>query len=489
VEHFDVLIIGAGISGIDAAHHLNTLRPNDSYALIESKSDIGGTWRTHTYPGIRSDSDLFTFGFAWKPWLGVPVATAEEILAYLEEAVDEIGVRDKIRFNTRVIQANWSSEDQHWVVEVEDGSGETSSVSCGFLWTCSGYYDHAKGYTPRWAGMDDFAGRLVHPQTWPDDLVTEGKKVVLIGSGATAATILPALAGKAASLTMLQRSPTYYMARPQVDEFTATLNALDLPNDWYHEIMRRRALYESEVFVERTRTEPDVVKAEMIGIAREHLGEGYDVETHFTPRYAPWKQRVARIPDGDLFAAIRAEDVEVVTDEIERFTATGLELKSGKTLEADIIIAATGLNLTMFGDVVLSVDGEVIDPAKTFTHRGVMFSGVPNLANVFGYFRTSWTMRVGLVSAYVCRLLNHMEAQKLGAITPMLRDEDADMAVRPWIDPEDFNAGYVMRSLEMMPRQGDKHPWIMTQDYYRDRVELPETDLEDGTLVYVPARA
>ncbi len=483
MEHFDVLIIGAGISGIDAAHHLNTLRPNDSYALIESKSAIGGTWRTHTYPGIRSDSDLFTFGFAWKPWMGVPVATAPEILKYLEEAVDEIGIRDKIRFNTKVISADWDSAAQHWRVEVEDDSG-AHTLTAGFLWTCSGYYDHAKGYMPRWAGMDDFAGELVHPQTWPDGLDTEGKRVVLIGSGATAATILPALARKAASLTMLQRSPTYYMARPQVDEFTETLSALGLPDEWYHEIMRRRFLYESEDFVRRTRVEPEVVKEEMIGVARDHLGPDYDVETHFTPRYMPWKQRVARIPDGDLFAAIRQGQVEVVTDEIERFTANGLVLKSGQVLEADIVISATGLNLKMFGDVVLKVDGQGFDPAQTFTHRGIMFTGLPNLANVFGYFRTAWTMRVGLVSDYVCRMLDHLETEGYASVTPKLRDEDADMAVRPWIDPEDFNAGYVMRSLDMMPRQGDKQPWVMTQDFYKDRVDLPAADFDDGTLVF-----
>ncbi|MDB9857283.1 NAD(P)/FAD-dependent oxidoreductase [Amylibacter sp.] len=486
--HFDVLIIGAGISGIDAAHHLNTLRPGTSYAILESKSEIGGTWRTHKFPGIRSDSDLFTFGFAWKPWMGVPVATAAEILAYLEEAVDEIGAREKIKFDHKVLQADWCSDSCVWRVEVEDGAGNVQTLTCGFLWTCAGYYNHAKGYTPHWAGMDDFIGTLVHPQCWPEGLKTEGKKVVLIGSGATAATILPALAGKAAALTMLQRSPTYYMARPQIDEFTETLNALDLPKEWYHEIMRRRFLHESEVFVERTKVEPDVVAAELVGVARTHLGDDYDVETHFTPSYAPWKQRVARIPDGDLFTAIRDGFVDVVTDEIERFTATGLVLKSGKVLDADIIVSATGLNLTMFGDVVLKVDGSVVDPAKTFTHRGVMFSGLPNLANVFGYFRSSWTMRAGLVSAYVCRLLEFIETMDIHAVTPQLRDEDGDMAQGPWIDPENFNAGYVMRSLDIMPRQGNKQPWIMTQDYYRDRVDLPAADLEDGTLVFERAK-
>ncbi len=483
MEHFDVLIIGAGISGIDAAYHLNARRPNDSYAILEAQSEIGGTWSTHKFPGIRSDSDLFTFGFAWKPWMGVPVATADEILTYLNEAVEENDLRPKMRFNTRVLQADWDSSAAHWRVEVEDDSG-VSVVTAGFLWTCAGYYDHDKGYMPRWAGTDDYAGTLVHPQHWPEQLETDEQDVVLIGSGATAATILPALAGKAASLTMLQRSPTYYMARPQVDEFTQTLNALDLPKEWYHEIMRRRFLHESEAFVERTRVEPDVVREELIGVARSHLGADYDVETHFTPRYAPWKQRLARIPDGDLFTAIRAGQVEVVTDEIETFTETGIALKSGRDLPADIVIAATGLNLTMFGNVAIKVDGAVIDPAQTFTHRGIMFSGVPNLANVFGYFRSSWTMRVGLVSDYVCRLLDHLEATGQSSVTPRLRQDDADMTVRPWIDPEDFNAGYVMRSLDMMPRQGDKQPWMMTQDYYKDRVELPAADLEDGTLEF-----
>lgn len=480
---YDVVIVGAGISGIDAAYHLNQRHPDLSYAVLENKSEIGGTWHTHRFPGIRSDSDLFTFGFAWKPWTGVPIATAPEILKYLNAAVDEQGIREKIQFNQSIISASWCSSAQVWTLLVDTSEGQRE-VRCRFLWSCAGYYDHGQGYLPEWENADGFEGALVHAQTWPEDLVTDGKRVVVIGSGATAATILPALAGKVAHLTMLQRSPTYYMARPQMDDFTKTLSALDLPQEWYHEIMRRRYLYESKTFVERTRTEPEVVAQEMIATAQEYLGEGYDVKTHFTPSYKPWKQRVAMIPEGDLFVAIRDGLVDVVTDGVERFSKDGIVLTSGRVLKADVVVAATGLNLRMFGSIKIDVDGQGIDPASTFTHRGVMFTGLPNLVNVFGYFRTSWTMRAGLVSDYVCRLFDHMKARGVHVVVPQLRAQDADMPAVPWIDAEDFSAGYVKRNLDMMPRMGDKQPWIMTQNYHVDRYDLPDADLEDGTLIY-----
>jgi cation diffusion facilitator CzcD-associated flavoprotein CzcO len=484
-EHADVLIIGAGISGIDAAYHLRKERPEASFAILDGKPDLGGTWHTHRFPGIRSDSDLFTFGFSWKPWTGVPIATADEILRYLIAAVDENNLRAHIRFGHEVVRADWSSARQLWTVTVRNvETSRTKTITCAVLWMCAGYYRHAEGYTPHWPGMDSFKGVIAHPQTWPEGLDHTDKRVVVIGSGATAATIVPKVSETAAHVIMLQRSPTYYYPRPVMDEFNATLNALDLPPEWVHEIMRRKFLHESQITVERSRTEPDALAADMINGAREYLGEGYDVATHFTPTYRPWRQRVAMVPDGDLFVAIREGRAEVVTDSIDRFTPTGLALQSGRTLDADIIVTATGLTLTMFGDIVISVDGRAVDPAECVTHRGIMFSDIPNFFNVFGYLRTSWTMRADLVSAYVIRMLAHMDAIGAGSVTPRLRAEDADMQIRPWIDPDNFNAGYIMRSLPALPRQGDRQPWIMTQDYYRDRDDLPSADLEDGTLIY-----
>jgi cation diffusion facilitator CzcD-associated flavoprotein CzcO len=484
-EHYDVLIIGAGISGIDAAHHLNSLRPDTRYAILESKNDIGGTWKTHTFPGIRSDSDLFTFGFKWKPWTGAPIATADEILRYLEEAVEENGLCPRIKFAHMVRSAAWSSDRNLWSLAVENReTGDSFPMTSRFLWVCAGYYRHSGGYTPDWPGMDLYRGLVVHPQNWPDDLDYSDKKIVVIGSGATAATIIPAMARDAAHVTMLQRSPTFYYPRPQMDDFTKTLRALDLPDAWFHEIMRRKFLHDQETIQKRSFHEPEGLAAELIGGARAYLGKDYDVETHFTPKYRPWQQRIAMIPDGDLYLTIRSGNASVVTDEIETFTHAGIRLKSGKELEADIVVTATGLNLNMLGDIDFVVDGEPRDISRSITHRGIMFTGLPNLATVYGYFRTSWTMRADLVSEYVCRLLDFMETRGAVSVTPTLRDEDAAMTIRPWIEPENFNPGYLKRSLDLLPRQGDRQPWVMTQNYFRDRVDLPNADFDDGTLVF-----
>lgn len=479
----DVLVVGAGISGIDAAYHLTRTMPGTRFALLDSKADLGGTWRTHTFPGIRSDSDLFTFGFKWKPWTGIPIATAEEILSYLDEAVEENDLRQHIRFGHTVENANWDSKSNTWQVTVQNAEG-TSIIRCRFLWMCSGYYRHAAGYQPEWPGMAEFKGQIVHPQTWPEDLDHAGKRVVVIGSGATAATLIPALAETTEHVTMLQRSPTYYYPRPSSDEFIDTLRALDLPAEWEHETLRRKFLHDTELTQQRARTEPDALAADLIGAARAYLGPDYDVTTHFTPSYPPWRQRLAVIPDGDLFVAIRSGKASVVTDTITRFTASGLELDSGATLEADIIVTATGLELNALGDISFVVDGAPVDIATCWTHRGVMLTGLPNLAMVFGYLRSSWTLRADMVSTYVCRLLEHMQTRQALSVVPALRAEDADMPARPWIDPEDFNAGYILRGLDIMPKQGDRQPWLMTQDYFSDRETLPAADLEDGTLRY-----
>lgn len=483
---FDVLIVGAGISGIDAGYHLSRERPGTRFALLESKDTFGGTWATHSFPGIRSDSDLFTFGFRWKPWKGVAIATAEEIRSYLAEAVEENDLGQHIRFGHRVETASWDSGTALWTVSVRSPDGPRE-LTCRFLWMCAGYYRHDRGYQPRWPDMERFAGEIVHPQTWPDTLDHAGKRIVVIGSGATAATLIPALAQTAEHVTMLQRSPTYYFPRPMRDEFTETLRALDLPDDWFHEIMRRKHLHESRTVARRAREDPDAVAAEMIGAARAYLGDAVDIETHFTPRYRPWRQRVAMIPDGDLFVAIRSGAASVVTDDIARFVPEGIELRSGEVLKADLIVSATGLELNALGDLGFTVDGVPVDLSECITHRGIMLSGLPNLAMVFGYLRSSWTLRADLVSDYVCRLLAHMDTRGAQSVTPRLRPEDQEMTLRPWIDPENFNAGYILRALDRLPKQGDRQPWVMTQDYFDDRITLPVADLEDGTLVYETA--
>ena len=481
----DVMIIGAGISGIDAAYHLQTRRPGTRFAIVEAKDAIGGTWHTHRFPGIRSDSDLFTFGFKWKPWTGVPIATAPEILKYLNEAVDENDLRRHIRFNTKVKAVSWRAEHQLWRVTLcgQSDNSETT-ITSRFLWMCAGYYRHDEGFTPDIPGLDTFDGPVLHPQTWPDDLDYSGKSIVVIGSGATAATLIPALAEKAKHVTMLQRSPTYFYPRPQTDEFTETLRALNLPDEWYHEIMRRRMLFEQQRIQKRAREEPDALAREFIAGARAYLGSGFDIKTHFTPSYRPWHQRLAVVPEGDMFKAIRAGTASVVTDQIDQVMPSGIQLQSGEMLEADIIVTATGLHMTMLGEIPIDLDGQPFDVADSITHRGIMLSDLPNLVHVFGYLRTSWTMRANLVSDYVCRLLEHMETSGATSVTPRTTPEDLPEERRPWIDPENFNPGYITRALARLPQQGKAEPWIMTQDYFTDRETLPKADFNDGTLEF-----
>jgi cation diffusion facilitator CzcD-associated flavoprotein CzcO len=485
VPHVDVLIVGAGISGIDAAYHLQQHCPGKSFALLENQASFGGTWLTHKYPGIRSDSDLYTFGYSWKPWCSAPIATAEEILAYLGEVIDEQDIRRHIRFQHQVRRAEWSSGDKCWTLEVERGdTGERLRLTCTFLWMCQGYYRHAEGYTPDFPGAERFQGPIVHPQTWPEGLDYKDKTVIVIGSGATAATVVPAMAGETAHITMLQRSPTYYFPAANRTEIADLLRSLDTPEEWVHHITRRKVLHDQKTMIHRSFNEPEAVKQELIALARSYLGDDFDVETHFTPTYRPWRQRLAFLPDGDLFRSIKAGKASVVTDQIETFTETGILLQSGKELKADIIVTATGLNLCALGDIDFVIDGEPLDFAKCWGHRGILFSGVPNMAWVFGYLRASWTMRADLVAQFVCRLLNHMDEKGVTTATAQLRPEDRGMPELPWVDPENFNAGYLMRSLHLLPKQGDRQPWIFSQDYQKEKDEIPAADLEDGTLVY-----
>jgi len=483
--HFDVLVVGAGISGIGAAYHLKTQCPALSYAVLESKDGFGGTWITHRFPGIRSDSDLFTFGYAFKPWKGAPIATAAEILRYLGEVIDENGLAPRIRYRQRVERASWSGADGCWTVEaVRTDTGERLRYTADFLFMCQGYYRHAQGYTPDWPGLEDFQGRVVHPQTWPGDVEYAGKRVVVIGSGATAATIIPAIARECAHLTMLQRSPTWFRIGRNAIELADELRRLQVSPAWIHEIVRRKILYEQDVFTKRCFSEPEKVKGEMLAAVRAAVGPDYDVDTHFTPRYRPWRQRIAFVPDGDMFKAIAEGRVEVVTDEIERFTAKGIRVKSGRELEADLVVTATGFNLSVLGDIAFAVDGEPLDFARSVTYRGMMFTGVPNLAWVFGYFRASWTLRTDLVCDFVCRLLNHMKAKGVRRVMPVLRPEDRGMAILPWVDENDFNPGYMMRGQHLLPRRGAKREWAHSQDYWAEKDEIPAIDLDDPAFAY-----
>jgi cation diffusion facilitator CzcD-associated flavoprotein CzcO len=485
VIYFDVLIVGAGISGIDAAYHLQQNNPEKTFTLLENQETFGGTWHTHKYPGIRSDSDLFTFGYSWKPWRGKPIATADKILTYLDEVLDEQDIRRHIRFNQHVQTAKWSSADQRWRLDVLDKTtGETKRYAGNFLWMCQGYYQHQQGYTPEWPGFDDYKGQVVHPQEWPEDLDYAGKKVVVIGSGATAATLIPAMADKTEHITMLQRSPTYFAARPNENELYAQLKDLDIPEEWTHTIVRKKILQEQKTIQDVSFAQPDYLKNELLTVARAHLGEDFDVDKHFTPKYRPWRQRLALIPDGDFYKAIAAGQASVVTDEIETFTEKGIRVKSGEELEADIIVTATGFNFAILGGVQFEIDGKPMDFADCVTYRGVLYSGVPNMAWVFGYFRASWTLRADLIATYVSRLLNHMDEKGVSSVTPTLRDEDQGMNFGPFIDPENFNPGYVMRSIHRLPKQGDKAPWVFQHDYFAEKDELPAAPLDDGVLVY-----
>jgi cation diffusion facilitator CzcD-associated flavoprotein CzcO len=482
-EHFDVLIVGAGISGIGSAYHLSHQCPDRSFVILESYESYGGTWWMHRYPGIRSDSDLYTFGYRFKPWTGAPIATADKILAYMGEVIDENDLAPHIRYNHRITTANWNDSARVWLIEATDTSrGETVTLTANFLWMCQGYYRHAEGYTPEWPGMDDFEGTIVHPQTWPDDLDYEGKRVVVIGSGATAATLVPAIADKTAHTTMVQRSPTYFFPGQNANELADTLRALDIPEEWTHEIVRRKTLADQEMIVRMSAEYPDLVKDELIKGVREQLPPGYDVDTHFTPAYRPWQQRIAFVPDGDLFKGISSGKASVVTGHIDRFTRHGLRMQSGEEIEADIIVTATGFDLSVLGDIAFSVDGRPLDFHECVTYRGMMFTGLPNLVWVFGYFRASWTLRADLIGDFTCRLLNHMRDIDATRVEPVLRAEDADMPILDWIDPENFNPNYLRRSMHLLPKRGDKPEWMHTQDYWLEKEQLPNASLDDGCL-------
>ena len=485
VEHVDVLVVGAGVSGIGAAHHLRERFPDRSLVLLDAQDNRGGTWWTHRYPGVRSDSDLFTYGYRFKPWRGPSIAAGEEILNYLDEVIDEDDLARHIRYHHRATAAAWSTEDRRWTVQVTRGdTGEQLQYTTDFLWRCQGYYNHAKPYQPRWAGMDRFQGLVVHPQQWPQDLDLAGKRVVVIGSGSTAATLIPAIAETAAHVTMLQRSPAYFLAPPLTHELAVTLRSLDVPEDWTHEILRRAYTAQFNELARMSHEAPDELHAFLMESMKPLLPEGFDVEKHFTPRYRPWQQRIAIVPEGDLFAALREGSASIVTDTIETFTEKGIRVSSGEEIEADVVVTATGFDLSVLGDVAFTVDDEPVDFTERVTWRGIMISGVPNMAYVFGYFRHSWTLRVDLVSDLVMRLFATMQDKGAGMVVPTLRPEDAGMQLRPWSDPDNFNAGYVLRSQHVLFKQGDREPWTHMLEHGEETQSLPAADLDDGTLVY-----
>ena len=483
IEHVDVLIVGAGISGIGSAYHLTRQSPDRSFVILENYESFGGTWWMHRYPGVRSDSDLYTFGYRFKPWTGAPIATAEQIRSYLGEVIDENGLEAHIRYNHHITAASWDDSTRLWTITATDRSADQIRVfTAGFLWMCQGYYRHASGYTPEWPGMSDFEGTIVHPQTWPDDLDYTGKRVAVIGSGATAATLIPAIADRTAHTTMIQRSPTYFFPGQNANELADTLRSLDIPEEWTHEIVRRKSLADQEMIVRMAAEYPDLVKEELIKGVRDQLPEGFDVDTHFTPSYRPWQQRIAFVPDGDLFKGISSGKASVVTGNIERFTPTGVLMTSGEEVEADIVVTATGFDLSVLGDIAFTVDGRPLDFHECITYRGMMFTGLPNLVWVFGYFRASWTLRADLIGDFTCRLLNRMADIGATKVEPVLRAEDADMPILDWIDPENFNPNYLRRSMHLLPKRGDKPEWMHTQDYWLEKEQLPNASLDDGCL-------
>ncbi len=485
--HVDVLVIGAGISGIGAGWYLDTHCPDRSYTILEGRADLGGTWDLFRYPGIRSDSDMYTLGYSFKPWTGEKTITdGASIQNYVRETAAEFGIDRHIRYNHHVTSASWCSEAALWTVTARrsdrDTGSETSvAFTCGFLFMCSGYYSYKGGYEPEFPGRDRFDGLVVHPQNWPEDLDYTNKSVVVIGSGATAVTLVPAMAPAAEHVTMLQRSPSYVLSQPTVDRGAQRLSKL-LPAKVAYMVTRWKHILQTELLYRRTRSNPDQVRSVLLSRVRKELGPDFDVDRHFTPTYDPWDQRLCVVPDGDLFTAMKNGTASVVTDTIETFTENGILLESGKELPADIIVTATGLQLVTLGDMDFTVDGKPVDFAKTWTYRGFAYSDVPNLASSFGYINASWTLRVDLTCDYVCRMLNHMSKTGTTMCTPRLRPDDADMPARSWID--DFSSGYMQRMMPMLPRQGDRQPWLNTQRYVEERRRFRKARVDDGVMQF-----
>ena len=491
IESVDVLIIGAGLAGIGAACQLRRNCANHSFMILESRATSGGTWDLFRYPGFRSDSDMYTYSYGFKPWKDKStIADGHKILNYIREAAAEYDVEQHIRYQHKVIAANWSSADKQWLVTVErsgssegcgtsesSGTAEQVTIRCNFLFNCSGYYDYEQGYTPEFAGTDNFKGKIFHAQHWPEDLDYQNKRVVVIGSGATAVTLVPAMAKDTGSLVMLQRTPTYIANVPAEDPLSKTLSKI-LPDSWTFRLTRwKKVLFQIYIY-KLSRKKPGQLKKILLGEVQRALGPDYDVATHFTPPYNPWDQRLCAVPDGDMFDAIREGRAEIVTDHIDRFNEEGIRLKSGKQLDADIVILATGLNLKFAGGVKFSLDGKQQDIAEHYIYRGMMLSGMPNLAFTVGYTNSSWTLKTDLSGKYVCRLLNKMARRGYSTVTPRIKGELGEI---PMLD---FDASYVLRAREMMPKNGDRLPWKNHQDYIRDFISLRIGGINDKELEF-----
>ena len=477
-EHLDVIVVGAGLAGIGAACHLREKCPDRSFAVLEARDAIGGTWDLFRYPGIRSDSDMHTLGYSFKPWEAAKsIADGPAILDYVNETAREHGVEEKVRFGRRVTAARWSSREARWEVDVEHvDSGQTRTLTCGFLYLCTGYYRYDEGYSPDFPGADRFRGRLVHPQHWPEDLDYTGRRVVVIGSGATAVTLVPALAEEAKHVTMLQRSPTYIVTVPSQDRLANVARRL-LPSRAAYRAVRWKNVLLTMLVFQLSRRRPGFVRRLVRrGVVRQ-VPAGLDVDTHFSPSYDPWDQRMCIVPEGDFFAALRAGSASVATDRIATFTEDGIRLESGEKIAADVVVSATGLNVLFLGGISLEVDGSPVDPGQSLTYKSMMLGDVPNLAFAVGYTNASWTLKCDLTSDYVCRLLNHMRERRFDYCVPDTRD--AEMDTMPLID---FTSGYVLRSLDQLPRQGAEAPWRLHMNYARDIVTLRLGRLEDGAL-------
>jgi monooxygenase len=477
-EHFDVLIVGAGLSGIGAGYHLQANCPNKRYAILEGREASGGTWDLFRYPGVRSDSDMYTLGYSFRPWKEAKaIADGPNILNYVRQTAKDYGIEEKIRYSHRVKSASWSSAEARWTVEAEHLQ-ERRQFTCNFLFMCAGYYKYSAGYTPDFPGFANFKGKVVHPQKWTSDIAYAGKRVVVIGSGATAVTLVPELAKTAAHVTMLQRSPTYVVSRPSIDPIANKLRRW-LPSKVAYGLVRwKNVLYGMYIF-QMCRKYPAKVKDVLLGQVRTEMGPSYDVGKHFTPRYNPWEQRMCLVPDSDLFNALKAETASVVTDQIETFTETGIKLASGQELAADLVVTATGLNLEVLGGLEITVDGKRVDFSKSLTYKGMMYSDVPNMASVFGYTNASWTLKADLTCQYICRLLKHMDSTGAKICTPHLRA--GTVKAVPWVD---FSSGYFERAKDILPKQGSTHPWKLYQNYALDIFALRFGSVSDSAIEF-----
>ena len=484
-ERVDVLIVGAGLSGIGTAHHLQERCPGKTYAILEAREAIGGTWDLFRYPGIRSDSDMHTLGYRFRPWTAAKsIADGESILDYVRQTAKDAGIDKQVRFGHRVVKASWSSEEARWTVTAERADGGEVKFSCAFLMMCSGYYRYDEGYTPEFAGIEDFQGRVIHPQHWPEEPAYEGKRVVVIGSGATAVTLVPAMAKDAAHVTMLQRSPTYILSIPGEDPIAGLLRKF-LPHRVVYPIVRWKNVTIQALVFWLSQNRPRFVKKLIRQGTIKSLPAGYDVDTHFKPTYGPWDQRMCMIPDADLFKSLSSGEADIVTDHVDRFTATGIKLKSGRELDADVVVTATGLNLLFFGGMKMEIDGVEPDQSHLLAYKGMMMGEVPNLAFTMGYTNASWTLKADLVAEYLCRLLNHMDAGGYDVCMPHL--SDPSVTEEPLIG---LRSGYVERSLTDLPKQGSKEPWKLRQNYAVDLRTLRHGALEDGAMTFsrrVPA--